>query len=269
MSAKRSLYFLAVALAPLLFILQAPERQEVLHQISLTCLKPFLLASHAISHTLQETSGRFIQFWNLYRDQTELMKRVTELEQKQVELEELRKENTRLRELLEFKKEIPAKAIAARVMGRDLVPWRKTILIDKGSAHGIKKRMAVVSAQGLVGRVVEVAPLSARAILLIDPESRVSSLFQEARDLAIAEGDGSSWLRLTHIDRDTPVKIGDQVLSSGLGGVYPKGIPIGRVEMVGSEKESLELFATVRPFVNFSKLEEILCIALSPHDSSS
>ena len=127
--------------------------------------------------------------------------------------------------------------------------------------------MAVVSAQGLVGRIVEVAPMSARAILLIDPESRVSALFQESRDLGVAEGDGSSWLRMTHIDRDSTVKLGDQVLSSGFGGVYPKGVLIGKVEMVGSEKESLELFATVRPFVNFSKLEEVLCIGLSPHDS--
>ncbi len=267
MSGKRSFYLLAFALAPLFFVLQAPERQEVFHQIGLTCLKPFLVGGQAISHTLQEAGGRFVQFWNLYQNQTELMKRVAELEQKQVELEELKKENTRLRELLEFKKEIPAKTIAARVIGRDLVPWRKTILIDKGSTQGIKKRMAVVSAQGLVGRIVEAAPLNARAILLIDPESRVSAFFQEARDLGVAEGDGSSWLRLTHIDRDSTVKVGDQVLSSGLGGVYPKGMPIGRVEMVGSEKESLELFATVRPFVNFSKLEEILCIGLSPHDS--
>lgn len=267
MSGKRSFYFLAFALAPLLFVFQAPARQEVLHQISLTCAKPFLVASHALSYTLQETASRLGRFWNLYRNHSELVKRLAELEQKQVEFEELAKENTRLRELLQFKKGIPAKTIASRVIGRDPAPWRRTILIDKGLVHGIKKRMAVVSAQGLVGRIVEVAPLSARAILVLDPESRVSALFQESRDLGIAEGDGSSWLRVSHIDRDSTVKVGDQVLSSGLGGVYPKGIPIGRVEMIGSEKGSLELFATVRPFVNFSKLEEILCIASSPHDS--
>lgn len=267
MRGKHSLYFLAFALVPLFFVLQAPERQNLLHQISLTCLKPFLVTSHALSRTFQQTSDGIIRLWNLHRNQAELVKRVAELEQKQVEFKELEKENTRLRELLQFKKEIPAKTVAARVIGRDLVPWRKTILIDKGSVQGIKKRMAVVSAQGLVGRIVEVGPFGARAILLLDPESRVSSLFQEARDLGVAEGDGSSWLRVTHIDRDSPVKVGDQVLSSGLGGVYPKGIPIGKVEMVGSEKESLELFATVRPFVNFSRLEEILCIGLSPHDS--
>lgn len=267
MRGKHSLYFLAFAVAPLLFVLQAPERQALLHQISLTCLRPFLVTGHALSRTFQETSDGIVQFWNLYRNQGELLKRVAELEQRQVGFEELSKENQRLRQLLEFKKEIPSKTVAARVIGRDLVPWRKTVLIDKGSVHGIKKRMAVVNAQGLVGRIVEVAPFSARAILLLDPESRVSALFQESRDLGIAEGDGSSLLRLTHIERDSTVKVGDRVLSSGLGGVYPKGVPIGQVEMVASEKESLELFATVRPFVNFSKLEEILCIASSPHDS--
>lgn len=267
MSGKRSFYFLAFALAPLFVILQAPERQAFLHQMSLTCLKPLLITSHALSHTFQKTGANLVQFWSLYRNQTELTRRVTELEQRQVEMEELRKENDRLRRLLEFKKEIPTKTVAARVIGRDLAPWRRTILIDKGSQDGIKKRMAVVNAEGLVGRIIEVAPFSARAILLLDPESRVSALFQESRDLGVAEGDGSSWLRLTRIDRDSAVKVGDRVLSSGLGGVYPKGIPVGRVEMVAGEKESLELFATVRPFVNFSKLEEVLCIGLSQHDS--
>lgn len=206
---------------------------------------------------------RLTQFWNLYSNYQTLNNRVQELEGKLVEMEEFKKENERLRELLKFKKESTVKVVPARVIGRDLAPWRKTLLIDKGSKDGIKNRMAIVSVEGLVGRIVEVGPLSSRAILLLDPESRVSVLFQENRDLGLAEGDGSPWIRVTHIDRESTVKVGDIVISSGLGGVYPKGIRIGRVEMVATEKEGLELFALVRPFVPFSKLEEVLCIASS------
>ena len=267
MSGRRSFYFLFLALAPLVLTLQAPERAEVLHQISLTLFKPFLITSRALSLSVQETGAGIGRFWDLYKSHSELSRRVAELEQKQVQMVELGKENERLRKLLDFKKQTPYKTLAARVIAWDLVPWRKTILIDKGSKEGLKKRMAIVSAEGLVGRVVEVGPLSARAILLLDPESRVSGIFQESRDLGVAEGDGSTLLRMTHIDRQSAVKVGDRVLSSGLGGVYPKGIPIGTVEMVGTEKESLELFATVRPFVNFSKLEEVLCVVSSRQGS--
>lgn len=267
MSGKRSFYFLFFALVPLLFTLQTPERAETLHQISLTLLKPFLVTSRAVSRTIQETGAGVGRFWNLYKSHGELGRRVAELEQKQAQMVELEKENERLRKLLDFKKQTPYKTLAARVIAWDLVPWRKTLLIDKGSKQGVKKRMAIVSAEGLVGRVVEVAPFSARAVLLLDPESRVSGIFQDSRDLGVVEGDGSTLLRVTHIDRQSAVKVGDRVLSSGLGGVYPKGISIGTVEMVSTEKESLELFAAVRPFVNFSKLEEVLCITSSPEGS--
>ena len=264
MTRKTSVTFLVVALAPLLLMLQAPERAETLHRISLFCLKPFLVAGHTLSAGVKETGGSFQRLLSLYREQKKLESRVVELEGRLVDQAELEKENERLRKLLDFKKEIPGKAIPARVIARDLAPWRRTILIDKGTNHGIRKRMAVVSAQGLVGRVIEAAPSSARVILLLDAESRVSILFQESRDLGVCEGNGSSWLHVTRIEREASIKVGDLVISSGLGGIYPKGIPVGRVELVGNEKEGLELFASVRPFVDFSKLEEVLCIALSP-----
>jgi len=267
LTGKRPLYFLVLAVAPLLLFLQSPDRAEVIHQISLTLLRPFLTASHAVSNAFVETGQGVGRLWNIYRNYDELTQRVHELERDLVDREELKKENERLRKLVDFKKELPGKTIPARVIGRDLMPWRRTILIDKGSANGIKKQMAVVNAEGLVGRVIEVAPFSARIILLLDPQSRVSTLFQESRDSGVAEGDGSSFLRVTHIDRESAVKVGDRVVSSGMGKVYPKGIPIGQVEMVGTEKEGLELFASTRPYVNFSRLEEVLCVTSSMPDN--
>lgn len=267
MSGKRSFYFLAVALIPLFVFLHAPQRTEWVHKVSLFFTKPFAVAGYTVSNALRQTGDGFVRFWNLYHRQAELENRLKELEGRQVEMEELARENDRLRELLQFRKEIPGKAIAARVITWDLALWRRTLLIDKGSSQGIKNRMAVVNAEGLVGRVIETAPSSARVILLVDPLSRVSGLLQETRDGGVVEGDGSPWLRLTHINRESAVKVGERVLSSGLGGVFPKGILIGVVEMVGTEKEGLELFATVRPFVKFSKLEEVLCISSSQQGS--
>jgi len=267
LSGKRSVYFLFFALAPLLFALQSPDRSEFIHQISLTVFGPFFQAGRLLTGTVRDTSEGISRFWDLYHSHAQLTEQVALLEQKQVQMTELEKENDRLRKLLDFKKITPYKTLPARVIGWDLAPWRKTAVLEKGSKQGIKKRMSVVNSQGLVGRVIEVAPYSSRMILLPDPESRAGALFQESRDLGVVEGDGSSLLKMTHVDRQSTVKVGDVVVTSGLGGVYPKGIPIGKVETVGTEKESLELYALVRPFVNFSKLEEVLCIASSQADS--
>lgn len=236
----------------------------IVHRVGLSCLKPFLVTSHALSSALGKTAEAWGRFRSLYRRYGELENQVGLLERELVEKAELEKENERLRKLLEFREGIPQETVPARVIGRDLAPWRKTILIDKGSGQGIRKRMAIVNAQGLVGRVIEVGPNTARAILLLDSESRVSVIFQESRDLGVAEGNGSSWIRVTRLEREAAIQVGDLVLSSGLGQVYPKGLPVGRVEIVGNEKEGLELFAVVRPVVDFSKLEEVLCVASSP-----
>lgn len=267
MTEKRHLYFLAFTLLPLIFFLQSSERTEIVHQASLTLFRPLFSVADAATQAFRVTGESLHTFWTLYRTHDELVNRVASLEREVIEIKELKKENERLRDLLKFKSEIPGKAVPARVIAHDVTPWRKTVVLDKGSSQGIKKRMAVVNAQGLVGRVIEAAPFSSRVILLLDPESRVSVLFQESRDSGVAEGDGSSLLRVTRIDRDSTVKVGDIVTSSGLGKVYPKGMPVGMVAMVSTEKEGLELFATVRPYVNFSKLEELLCVALSPEDS--
>lgn len=264
MTRKSSFLFLAVAVAPLLLTLQAPERAEFLHQVSLTFTRPLALAGHTISNSIQEAGTAVARFRGLYQRQVFLEEEVSRLRYELIQQTELQKENERLHALLAFKKEIPRRTIPARVVGRDLALWRRTILIDKGARDGIQNQMAVVNAEGLVGRIVEVGRTSSRAILLLDPESRVSVVFQESRDLGVAEGDGSSWLKVTRISREAAVKVGDFAVSSGLGEVYPKGIPVGRVEIVGNEKEGPELFASVRPQVDFSKLEEVLCIVSLP-----
>ncbi len=258
MRGNRSFYFLALALVPLFVVLHNPERQVAVHQASLIVLKPFLQISHTLSQGVRDSYDSFAQFWSVYGTHGQLLQQNEELERKLVQMEEYQKENERLRKLLDFKKEIPGKTIPALVIGWDLAPWRKTILIDKGQVHGIHKKMAVVNSQGLVGRVIETSQSTSRVILLLDIESRVSALLQESRDLGVVEGDGSSFLRMTHIDRQSSVKMSDRVLSSGFGGVYPKGVPVGTIEMVGTERNGLELFAVAKPLVNFSKLEEVL-----------
>jgi rod shape-determining protein MreC len=120
--------------------------------------------------------------------------------------------------------------------------------------------MAVIVPEGLVGRIFEAGPETAKVILLSDPDSRVSSLTATSRTHGIATGNGTLKLELQYLDLDSEVAVDEIVISSGVGGIYPKGIRIGRVVNISRDSGGLHLLGTIEPFVNFSKLEEVLCI---------
>ncbi|MBI4395223.1 MAG: rod shape-determining protein MreC, partial [Candidatus Omnitrophica bacterium] len=102
---------------------------------------------------------------------------------------------------------------------------------------------------------------SARAILLTDSESRASAMNERTRTVGLVEGTSSAMLKMSYLDRTSEIQIGDLIMSSGVGGIYPKGIPIGKVELVSGEKDRPSLYALVKPNVEFPKLEEVLCVS--------
>lgn len=190
-------------------------------------------------------------------------KRIAELDSEVSRLKELTKENDRLRKLLEFKDTLAGKKIAARVIGWDPSPYRKTLILDKGKQQGIVKDMAVLVADGLVGRVVEVGPSTSRVILLIDADSRVSSMAQESRAQGLVSGNGTSELTLDYLELESGVAVGETVSTSGLNGLYPKGLRIGKITSLAKDSTGLHLQAKMNSFVRFSKLEEVLCLGSS------
>jgi len=228
------------------------------HFFSVT--KPFLSASQSLSRSVAGTFTGLRRFLLVYQENDKLRKETDLLEKEVIMLREKEQENTRLRSLLDFKTKTPSRAIACQIIARDVTHLSNWAVLDKGSRHGIKEQMPVVNEQGLVGKVVEVGAQTARIILLTDVESKVSGIVQNSRDTGLVTGDGSPFLRMKFIDLDSDIKIGNVVLSSGLGGVYPKGIPIGKVESVGREKNGLQLYSRIKPIVSFSKIEEVLCL---------
>src|SRR3989338_1491164 len=127
-------------------------------------------------------------------------------------------------------------------------------MIDKGKLQGIETNMAVVVARGLVGRVMELGLSTSRVILLTDPDARVSAIAQKSRAHGIVKGNGRANLVMDYLDLDSGVEISDVVLSSDVGGLIPKGIPIGRIERIGRNATGLHLEAHVVPFVQFNQL---------------
>ncbi len=186
------------------------------------------------------------------------------------ELDALKMENSRYREelftherlkgLLQFKQSLNIPAVAAQVIGLDPTGWFRSVIIDKGTRAGIKVDMPVVNASGVVGRVVSVSPHYAKILLLVDQNSAVDSLIQRSRDRGMVRGLRTEACALDYMVKTSDVREGDKVVTSGLGGVYPKGIPIGQVIHVEDAPGDLFKHITVKPAVDFSRLEEVLVI---------
>jgi len=193
-----------------------------------------------------------------------LSEKVSELEGELLKLQEAREENARLKDLLDFQTQIATQMTTetAAVIGRDTGNWFGSIIINKGLDNGIEADMAVITPAGLVGRVTKVSGTTAEVLLITDPRSGVGCLVHEKRAPGIVEGlaGGSGNLQMVHIPADLAPQQGDKIISSGLGSVYPKGIPVGTVVEKRKEKSGLFIMADITPYVDFNRLEEVLVI---------
>jgi len=169
-------------------------------------------------------------------------------------------ENARLRALLAFKQQQPYETVAARVIGRDPSDWFSTVLVDRGTAAGVRRNDAVLTSDGLVGHVIEAGLSWARVVLLPDPRSAVGVVVVRSREAGVAEGQGRPTLRVKYFSRDADVRPGDEVVTSGLGQIYPRNLVVGTVTGVSRAAGDLFEDALVRPSADLSHLEEVLII---------
>ncbi len=211
----------------------------------------------AISRPVESVSGWFSAMSTastLREENARLRAEITALRAGRVRAAQIESENRSLRALLGAPRMHEGRPIAARIIadaGRGFV---RSFLIASGSAHGVRRGLAVVTAEGLVGRVTEVGERSARVLLLVDLNSRISVRIQRTRARAIMAGDNTSAPRLLYLPQETQVRPGDRVVTSGHDGVLPPGIPVGIV--TASEGGYLR----VRPYVSWSQIEFVRVI---------
>jgi rod shape-determining protein MreC len=215
---------------------------------------------------------RQVEHWmEPLRSQAELQQEIDRLQERmhllaqvETELREQEQENLRLRELLGYSPPPNHEILVSRVIARDAHSWWRSLWIDHGSSLGVTPSAAVTAPAGLVGRVLEVAPSASQVLLLIDPTCRVSALIQRSRANGIVEGawsvDGRSLCKMTFIDRNADLLVGDDVVTSGLGQVYPAGILIGKITEIIRPEHQLYLDAWIEPAVDFSNLAEIMVL---------
>ena len=216
-----------------------------------------------IKRSVDLTENIWLKYFGLIRVRNEnlrLRKENDALKIENYKYRELLATNKRLQELLRFKKTINWPALAAQVIGRDPSGWFKSVIIDKGRNSNLKVNMPVVNARGVVGRLVSVSPNYAKVLLIIDQNSAVDCIIQRSRDKGIVKGLSSKLCRLDYVLKTSDVVVGDIVVTSGLGGVFQKGLPVGEVMEVADFPGELFRDVKVRPMVNFSKLEELLVV---------
>jgi rod shape-determining protein MreC len=174
--------------------------------------------------------------------------------------EEIVQANTRLRQLLDLGHAVQRPVLAAQVVGKDPSPWFQTVMVDKGRQHGVEIALPVVNAQGIVGLVVEVTDRYAKVMLITDPKSAVDALVQTSRARGIIKGGTSGYCVFNYVLRNHDLNIGEIVVSSGMDGVFPKGLPIGRVADINRVDTGIFQEVTIQPYVDFERLEEVLIV---------
>lgn len=172
---------------------------------------------------------------------------------------EVRLSNDRLQTLLDFRLTLGQSALPAQVVGEDASSWARTVLINKGADDGVAEGLPVVVPEGVVGRVIRTAPRQSRVLLITDASSALAVLVQRNRTRGVCRGRGDA-LTFDFALRQEDIAVGDQIVTSGTGGVFPKGLAVGLVTQLTREDFGLFQSILVTPSVDFSRLEEVLVL---------
>jgi rod shape-determining protein MreC len=202
----------------------------------------------------------YIALWDV-RHQNKLLR--TELDKSLLTNQEYREamaENIRLHKLLGLKDSLKAPTITTQIIGRDPSLWFHTLTIDRGASDGIEKGMPVITVEGVVGQILETSRTTSKVLLAHDQNSAVNALIQKNRIQGIIKGRGTQNYHLQYILRNADVSKGDLIVTSGLGGSFPKGIPIGIVSKVTKNERGMFQNIETQPTVNFSQLEYLIVI---------
>lgn len=221
-----------------------------------------------IGNTVSGAWKRYLYLVNAVEENERLKEMLDEQKIKLAQFDEILIENRRLRDLIGIKERYGLDVIGAKVIGHDPRGSFRVVTVDKGKKDGVTVNMAVISADGLVGRVVEVTRGISRILLITDPNNVVDVLDQRSRVRALLSGTVTGTAlardfylsRLEYLERKSDVVDGDVIITSGLDGMYPSGIPVGTVSEAEAAPGDVFRRAKVVPFVDFARLEEVLIV---------
>ena len=229
-------------------------------------LAPIQGAVNAVTDTVSSKLDALGSNEQLARELDKALQELAVVNIKTARYDEVVAENERLRSLMgSYDKYSQYEPKFARVIGKDTGNWFATFTVDKGSSGGVTENMTVMSADGVVGRVVEVGLNYAKVMSIIDGSSGVAALIERNRDNGVVRGmvdDTTSehLLQMNYLPDVNDVRTGDTVLTSGLDGIFPKGLPIGTVTQISRQSSGLAQYVVVTPYTDFEHIEEVILL---------
>lgn len=221
---------------------------------------PIQTAVHWTIEGLVDLYQSYIYLWNVREVNENLWDENRKLVSSISALRETQNENIRLRKLLNFEETNKLHTVLAKVIAKDVSTEFRALRINRGESAGIKKGMAVVTHEGVVGRVLRTTSHSADIVTMLDLLSAVDAIVERSRSRGVVEGLTEELCQLKFALRTDDIQIGDILVSSGLGGIFPKGIPVGIVSKVRKKLFGISQEVEVRPSVDFNKLEEVMIV---------
>ena len=209
----------------------------------------------------------------LKQELAQVKKLLEQYEQSQYEYEEIKRENKRLRSLIGIQSEIEYETVIAEIVAKSPQNFYKTLVVNRGKSSGIEKWMPVVAYQNetrcVVGKVIDVQQFSARIQPIIDQSSYIGAMLMESRYSGLLQGQSpiSDNCLMQFVDRRAEINYGELVVTSGMGGVFPKGIVIGEIVSVSKKRYGIFQEALVSPVVDYGRLEEVYIITKSVTES--
>lgn len=260
------LRLLILALAALLLMaLQLTGQLQSLRSAISTITSPAQLAATGVGKNVTDTVTFVLGLRTLRQRVAELEEINSSLRSEIFRLSEVERENERMRQILRFAAispglELRGAQVVARVIGQESTNFLDYIEIDLGAAQGIAIGMPVLTEQGLVGRISEVTNVTAKVLLITDPNSGVNAILQSSRLNGVVEGAADGTLLMDLIPQGPDFSVGEVVLTSGLGQRFPAGIPIGQV--IERRQRDIDIFqqAVVQPRIDFSRLELVAIV---------
>lgn len=260
---RRTLAALAtLVLVVVLMTLTARERQRItaLEAWLLDALAPVTRSAHQLVAGVDNVRRQIADLGRLREENERLRQELAAYRSQEVLMERVYQSHTRLRALLGLKERVPDPVTAATVIGRDPDRWLEEAVLDVGTADGVQVDMVVLEPRGVVGRVTRTTRLTATVLLLTDPQSGVGVAVARSGDAGVAVGDPArpGLLEVRFFNRDADVQVGDRVVTSGYGGIFPPHLEVGQVVEVRHDETGLVLEAVVQPAVDFDRLQEVL-----------
>lgn len=239
------------------------DRLSVAERVAREIFSPIARGASKISREFSSWALYLASIGETKAENERLRSELDALRHENLQMEEAMRENQRLKVLLDFKDVFGGDMVVAKVSYRDPGNWLDSVVINKGSGHGVSSGCPVVTDRGVVGRTTSVTRNTATVILAVDSRSAVGGIDARSRDLVLVEGlgDGSGLLHVRPLGAENDLQPGDVIITSGLGGVYPRGYVLGDIISVEPGRYGVSKSAFARPRVDFDRLDEVLVLA--------